>query len=77
MNTITEYFIPYQLKLPLEISVLIDVDDPIYSFSEVMNHVDLKSYFAEKDCRIGRTRCDSVKLLKIILFAFMEGGYEA
>lgn len=41
-----------------------------------MNHVDLKSYFAEKDCRMGRPRCDSVKLLKIILFAFMEGGYE-
>jgi len=76
MNTITEYFIPYQLKLPLEISVLIDVNDPIYIFSEVMNHVDLKSYFAEKDCRMGRPRCDSVKLLKIILFAFMEGGYE-
>lgn len=76
MNTITEYFIPYQLKLPLEISVLIDVDDPIYTFNEVMNHIDLKSYFAEKDCRMGRPRYDYIKLLKIILFAFMEGGYE-
>lgn len=25
---------------------------------------------------MGRPRCDSVKLLKIILFAFMEDGYE-
>ena len=76
MNTITEYFTPYQLKLPLEISVLIDVDDPIYTFSEVMNHVDLSSYFVEKGYKMGRPRCDSIKLLNIILFAFMEGGYE-
>lgn len=76
MNTTNNYFIPYQLRLPLEISVLIDIDDPIYSFSEVMNHIDLSSYFAEKGCRMGRPRCDCIKLLKIILFAFMEGGYE-
>ena len=78
MSTITnEYFTPYQLRLPLEISILIDIDDPIYTFSEVMNHIDLKSYVVEKDCSMGRPRCDSVKLLKIILFAFMEGGYES
>ena len=75
-TTSKEYFIPYQLKMPLEISVLIDMDDPIYSFNEVMNHIDLNSYVAEKGCGMGRPRCDSIKLLKIILFAFMEGGYE-
>ena len=26
---------------------------------------------------MGRPRCDAVKMLKIILFAFMEGGYES
>jgi len=76
-NQPQDYSTPYQLRLPLEISVMIDVSDPIYTFSEVLNHVDLSSYFAEKGCRMGRPRCDSVKLLKIILFAFMEHGYES
>jgi len=78
MKTITnEYFTPYQMRMPIEISILIDIDDPIYTFNEVMNHIDLISYVAEKGYRsMGRPRCDSVKLLKIILFAFMEGGYE-
>ena len=75
-TTSKEYFIPYQLKMPLEISVLIDMEDPIYSFNEVMNHIDLNSYVAKEGCGMGRPKCDSIKLLKIILFAFMEDGYE-
>ena len=30
-----------QLKLPLEIEKLIDMADPVYTFSEVMDHIDL------------------------------------
>ena len=74
-HTTEEYYTPYQLKLPLEISVLIAADDPVCTFSEVMNHIDLRKYFAEEGCKMGRPRCDAVKLLKIILFAFMELGY--
>ena len=77
INTLCEYNTPYQLKLPLETSVIIDVDDPIYTFSEVLSHIDLRKYFAEEGCKMGRPRCDSVKLLKIVLFAFMENGYSA
>ena len=40
-----------------------------------MNHTDLRKYFAEEGCKMGRPRCDAVKLLKIILFAFMGLGY--
>jgi len=39
-----------------------------------MDHIDLKSYFPEKGCKTGRPRCDSEKLLKVILFAFMQKG---
>jgi len=74
-HTTEVYYTPYQLKLPLEISLIIDADDPVYTFSEVMDHIDLSKYFAEKGCKMGRPRCDAVKLLKIILFAFMEHGY--
>jgi len=74
-HTTGDYYTPYQLKLPLEISTIIDADDPVCSFSEVMDRIDLSKYLAEKGCKTGRPRCDAVKMLKIILFAFMEGGY--
>ena len=63
-----------QLKLPLEIKKLIDISDPVYTFCEVMDHIDLSRYFAEKGYKTGRPRCDKQKLLKVILFAFMENG---
>ena len=63
-----------QLKLPLEIEKIIDISDPVYTFCEVMDHIDLSRYFVEKDYKTGRPRCDAQKLLKVILFAFMENG---
>lgn len=64
-----------QLKLPLEIEKIIDIADPVYTFCEVMAHIDLTPYFVDdKDCKTGRPKCDAQKLLKVILFAFMEYG---
>ena len=64
-----------QLKLPLEIEKLIDIADPVYTFCEVMDHIALTPYFVDdKDYKTGRPRCDAQKLLKVILFAFMEHG---
>ena len=64
-----------QLKLPLEIEKLIDLSDPVYTFCDVMDHIDLTPYFVDdKDYKTGRPRCDAQKLLKVILFAFMEKG---
>ena len=31
--------------MPLEISQIIEISDPVYSFTEVMDHIDLKKYF--------------------------------
>lgn len=72
-NTSDNYTIR-QLKLPLEIEKLIDISDPVYTFCEVMDHIDLSGYFVEKGYKTGRPRCDEQKLLKVILFAFMEHG---
>ena len=55
--------------------MIIDVSDPVYSFSEVMDRMDLGKHLAVKECRTGRPRYDAEKLLKIILFSFMENGY--
>ena len=63
-----------QLKLPLEIEKIIDISDPVYTFCEVMDCIDLSKYFVEKDYKTGRPKCDSIKLLKVVLFAFMEHG---
>ena len=54
---------------------MIEINDPVYTFNEVVAHIDLNRYFAEKDCRTGRRRYDREKLLKVVLFAFMERGY--
>ena len=69
------YNTPYQLKLPLEIEKIIEISDPVYTFCEVLNQIDLKRYLVIKENRTGRKRYDSETLLKVILFAFMEHGY--
>ena len=38
--TKTDYT-PIQLIIPLELTKIIDISDPVYSFNEVMNHMDL------------------------------------
>ena len=76
-NHITKvYSTPIQLKLPVDLEKIIKINDPVYSFSEVMAHIDLQKYFVEqKGHETGRPRYDREKLLKIVLFAFMEYGY--
>lgn len=74
INISKTYSTPRQLKLPLDLEKIIDISDPVYTFCEVMDHIDLNKYFVNKDYKTGRPRCDSCKLLKVILFAFMEHG---
>jgi transposase len=70
------YSTPIQLKLPVDLERIIKINDPVYSFSEVMAHIDLKKYFVEeKEHETGCPRYSREKLLKIVLFAFMEFGY--
>lgn len=61
----------YQLKLPVEISTIIETTDPVYTFCEVMDCIDLRKYLAVKESRTGRKRYNSEILLKVILFAFL------
>ena len=68
-------YTPKQLKMPLEIEKIIEIDDAVYSFSEIMDRIDLRRFLVKKDSKIGRKRCDGEKLLQIIMFCFMENGY--
>ena len=74
-QTTKSNYTPKQLKMPLEIERIIEIDDAVYSFSEIMDRIDLSKYLVKKDSKMGRKRCDGEKLLKIILFCFMENGY--
>ena len=37
-----------QIKMQLEIEKLIDISDPVYSFSEIMDCIDLTKFFAKR-----------------------------
>ena len=47
-NQSQEYYTPVQLKMPVNMERMIEVDDPVYSFNEVLCHIDLKKYFVEE-----------------------------
>lgn len=70
-----KYNTSYQLKLPVEISTIIEISDPVYTFCEVMDCIDLRKHLAVKESKTGRKRYNPLILLKVILFAFMEKGY--
>ena len=65
----------YQLKLPVDIERIIEINDPVHTFCEVVDHIDLYKYLAVEEHETGRPRYDQTILLKIVLFAFMEYGY--
>lgn len=74
----TKWNCKYHIVFTPKLGKIIEVDDPVYSFNEVLRHMDLKRYFVEeKDHKTGRPRYDGEKLLKVVLFAFMEEGYQA
>lgn len=74
-NTNNTYYTPKQLKLPIEIEKIIEISDPVYSFCEITDEIDFTPYFKKKGNKNGRPMCNRTKMLKVILFSFMENGY--
>ena len=68
MFTTDVHYTPIQMKIPVDLEKIIEISDPIYTFNELMNKIDLRKYFVGKGNKMGRPRFDSVKMLKIILF---------
>lgn len=64
--------IPFQMKLPLNLGILINESDPVWTFNEVMEGVNLAQYL--KVNRIGREPYNPFMMLKVILFSEMLGG---
>lgn len=63
-----------QLCLPLDLSISIDKDDPMWSFLDAVEGVNFSKYV--KSIRSNNTHShDRSMLLKTFLFAFMEGHH--
>ena len=52
----------YQLKLPVDIERIIEINDPVYTFCEVVDHIDLYKYLAVEEHEAGRPRYDQTCL---------------
>ena len=50
-NTTKVCYTLIQLKLPVNFEKIIEIDDPIYAFNEIMMHIDPHKYFVVKDCK--------------------------
>jgi Transposase and inactivated derivatives len=62
--------------MPMFISDFLDICDPVLTFDEFMEGIDLKKYLnilPEHDT--GRIRYNPVNMLKTVLFGFMNNGY--
>lgn len=66
-----------QIKIPVDLEKMIEITDEIYTFSEIIDEIDLLKYYSDKKSIMGRPRYDAEKLMKVALFAFMENGYSS
>ena len=64
----------FQMILPLDCEKKIDSSDPVYSFLEVMEGVNWNKYLNHPAHR-GREEYNPFKMIKVILFAFMNHIY--
>ncbi|MDF9867851.1 transposase [Bacilli bacterium PM5-3] len=58
-----------QLILPVNTEILINKNDPVFTFNEILEGMNLNKYFINN--HLGRNGYNNISLLKIILFAFM------
>ena len=49
------------MKIPVDPEKIIEITDPIYTFTEVMEKIDLYKYYTKKKSYMGRPRKDTEK----------------
>ena len=54
-----ENYTPIQMKFPVDLEKIIEISDPIYTFNEIMEQIDLQKYFVEEGNKMGRPKFDS------------------
>ena len=68
-------FSPTQGVIPAFLTDYLDICDPVVVFDEIMGRIDIEKYLRPLEQRTGRPRYNPVRILKVILFGFMDGGY--
>ncbi|MCQ2508809.1 MAG: IS1182 family transposase [Dorea sp.] len=75
-NSTNNHFTFKQGFLPLFISDCLDLLDPVFTFDQFMEGIDLNKYLKNVPEHItGRIRYNPVNMLKTVLFGFMTSGY--
>ena len=60
--------------MPLNLAIKINKTDPVFTFNELVNNLDLTKYLnRERVYYSGRKGYDTVDLLKLVLFGYMIG----
>lgn len=78
MNTILtnqQYSITESARLPLFISELIDENDLVVTFYDIMKELDVKKYLGDISYNGGPRGYNLVRVLYTVLFAFCDTGY--
>ena len=65
-------YTPYQLRLPLDLSLVIDKLDPMWSFLEIVNSINLRRFIRSHK---GNQGYDPIMMMRVILFAYMNQVY--
>ena len=65
-------YTPYQLRLPLDLSLVIDKLDPMWSFLEIVNSINLRRFIRSHK---GNQGYDPIMMMRVILFAYMNHVY--
>lgn len=76
MKLTDNYYNSKQGILPIFISEFLDICDPVLSFDEFMEGIDLSKYLKKiPEHETGRIRYNPVNMLKTVIFGFMSQGY--
>ena len=76
MLNINDYYNSKQGILPIFISEFLDISDPVLTFDEFMEGINISKYLKNiPEHETGRIRYNPVNMLKTVLFGFMTQGY--
>lgn len=76
MNNTKKNYTPKQGRLPLFITDILDICDPVLAFDKIMEEIEIEKYLKpEPAFKLGRPGYNRVNMLKTVLFGFMDTGY--
>ena len=76
MKYTNTYYSPKQGRLPLFITDILDICDPVLAFDKIMEEIGIEQYLKpEPYNKLGRPGYNRVNMLKTVLFGFMDTGY--